>query len=292
MDRFDVHQVADTKDIVGESPIWSAQEHALYWIDMMKPGIHRFEPASGDLRSWTPSHRPGSIVLRESGGALLALRGQLAEFDTRDGAIVLRSVVAPKTAGDFLTDGRCDALGRFWVGSASRDLQFASAKLYRVSPSYDVTTMAQGIRISNSIAWSPDNRTMYFADSFEKTIYAYDFDVASGQISDRRIFARTDSRTGAPDGSAVDCEGYLWNAEIDSGLIVRYAPDGSVDRLVELPVGHPTSCTFGGTNFDQLFVTTSSFRMSPEELVRQPWAGSLLRIDVGVKGTPTGKFAG
>ena len=147
-----------------------------------------------------------------------------------------------------------------------------------------------GICIPNSLAWSPDGRTMYFADSLLYTIFAYDFDCASGRMGDRKVFATT-TPPGFPDGSTVDCEGFLWNAEFNGARVVRYASDGRIDRVVELPVQRPTCCAFGGPNLDTLYITTASQNMTREELGAEPLAGALLTLDVGVRGLPEPRVA-
>ena len=146
-----------------------------------------------------------------------------------------------------------------------------------------------GICIPNSLAWSPDGRTMYFADSLRYTIFAYDYDPASGEMSGERVFA-TSSKPAFADGSTVDAEGYLWNAEFNGWRVVRYAPDGRVDRVIEVPTHRPTCCTFGGPDLDILYITTASQQMSADELARQPLAGSLLAMKPGVCGLTEARF--
>jgi len=152
--------------------------------------------------------------------------------------------------------------------------------------------MERGITTSNSIAWSPDDRTFYFADTPTRQIVAYDFNPAEGTISNPRVFATLSEGTGRPDGSTVDSEGFLWNAHFDGGRITRYAPDGRVDRVIQLPVEHPTSCAFGGDSLDVLYVTTSSHLLSDADRSRNPLAGGLFAVYVGIRGLPEPRFAG
>ena len=161
--------------------------------------------------------------------------------------------------------------------------------LYRLV-GQDLTGMMSGIRIPNSLAWSPDGRTMYFADSHLYSIFAFDFDTSSGEIGNKRVFATTRA-PGFPDGSAVDAEGFLWNAEFNTGRIVRYAPDGRVDRVVETPVDRPTCCAFGGSELSTLFITTTSQGMTRDELAAQPLAGALFALEAPVRGLPEPRFA-
>jgi sugar lactone lactonase YvrE len=152
--------------------------------------------------------------------------------------------------------------------------------------------MADGIDIPNGLAWSPDDHTMYFADTFDRTIFAYSFDIDSGTIHDRQVFAELPDGGGVPDGSTVDADGFLWNAVYGGGRLNRYAPDGRLDRTVELPMTQPTSCTFGGPRLDTLYVTSASQRLSAAQLAHQPFAGATIAIDVGVKGLPEPYYAG
>jgi sugar lactone lactonase YvrE len=164
--------------------------------------------------------------------------------------------------------------------------------LYRVDADGTVHDFEQGLGIANTFAWSPDERTMYFADTLD-AIYAYDFDAPTGEISNRRTFARVDTgKYGLPDGSTIDSEGFLWNCRWDGGCIIRWAPDGTIDRIVEFPCRRVTSCIFGEADLDTLYVTTVRYGLSESELAEQPLAGSIFALDPGVKGLPDGQFAG
>ena len=282
--------VADTADVIGEAPIWSAREAALYWIDVIKPALHRCEPMTGRVTSWTPPVKPGSFALRAGGGLVLASRAGLGFFDLDTGRFELIHNPEADRPNNWLNDGRCDRRGRFWVGSMDKLLEQPSARLYRFDPDRSCHVMADGICLTNTVAFSPDDRVMYVGDSHVRTIFRYDFDLAAGTIANRRPFATTDR--GVPDGSCVDAEGCLWNAGFDAGQIVRYAPDGRIDRTIALPVSRPTSCTFGGADLATLFITTARFRLSETERAAQPFAGGLLAIEVGAKGLPEPRFAG
>jgi sugar lactone lactonase YvrE len=168
----------------------------------------------------------------------------------------------------------------------------AEGSLYRIDAQHQVVKMAEGICIPNSLAWSPDDRTMYFADTFKRAIYAYSFDIDTGSISNQRVFARFAEGSGAPDGSTVDAEGFLWNAVYGGGRLHCYAPNGRLHRSVELPMSQPTSCAFGGTDLNTLYVTSASQRLRAEQLAREPFAGAIIAIDVGVKGLPEPQYVG
>jgi sugar lactone lactonase YvrE len=283
--------VAHTMDVLGEVPRWHPIERALYWIDAFKPALHRLDPVSGKLESWTPPEKLGSFALRAGGGLLIAGRGGLAHYDPASGT--LDRIVDPENGGavNILNDGRCDRHGRFWVGSMSKTMEHASGRLYRLERG-QLDAVDDGIWVANGVCWSPDDKRMYFADSHVKTIFVYDFDLAAGKIGPRRIFATMNDRPGVPDGSSVDAEGFVWNAVFDGGGVVRYAPDGRLDRTVQLSVSRPTACAFGGADLATLYVTTARFRLAPNKLAAETHAGGLLALDVGVKGLPEPLYRG
>jgi len=283
--------VAHTQDVLGEVPRWHPLERALYWIDAFKPAVHRLDPASGKLESFTPPEKLGSFAPRAGGGLLIAGRGGLAHYDPASGT--LDRIVDPEGGGavNILNDGRCDRRGRFWVGSMSKTMERASGSLYRLERGH-LAAVDDGIWVANGVCWSPDERRMYLADSHVKTIFVYEFDLAAGTIGPRRVFATMGDRPGVPDGSSVDAEGFIWNAVFDGSCLLRYAPDGRVNRIVQLPVSRPTACAFGGADLATLYLTTARFRLAPERLAAEPLAGGLLALDVGVKGLPEPLYAG
>ncbi len=283
--------VAHTQDVLGEVPRWHVIERALYWIDAFKPAIHRLDPASGGLESWTPPEKLGSFAPRVGGGLLIAGRGGLAHYDPPSGR--LDRIVDPEAGGavNILNDGRCDRRGRFWVGSMSKTMERASGRLYRFERGH-LDAVDDAIWVANGVSFSPDDTRMYLADSHVRTIFVYDFDLAAGMIGPRRVFATTGGGPGVPDGSSVDAEGFVWNAVFDGGCVVRYAPDGRIDRTVQLPVSRPTACTFGAADLATLYVTTARFRLAPSKLAAEAHAGGLLALDVGVKGLPEPLYSG
>lgn len=283
---------ARTEDVLGEVPLWHPAERALYWIDLFKPAIHRLDPASGAVGSWTPPMKLGSLAFCRDGRLLLAGRDGLAKFDTATGGMELLGHPDADRPENILNDGRADAVGRFWVGSMNKMLSGPTGRLFRVLPDRTWTVAAEDIWVPNSIAWSPDGRRMFFADSHRKLIWAWDFDMGSGTLGERRLFADTSDMPGVPDGSAVDVEGFLWNARFDGGCVVRYDPDGRVERTIDLPVSRPSACAFGGADLKTLYVTTARFRLPPDRLAAEPLAGGLLAIEAGVAGLPEPCFGG
>jgi L-arabinonolactonase len=269
-------------DILGECPTWHAEQQALYWIDIRAPAIRCLTYASGAIRSWTMPELVGSIALTRDGKILIALRTTIRLFDPATGHL---SVVASLPAGENFrfNDGKCDRQGRFWVGSMDDVGRGPVGSLYRLDLS-GCTAMLGEVAVPNSLCWSPDSGVMYFADGREPVIWSFAFDPERGEIADRREFVRLEDGTGIPDGATVDAEGCIWSAQYGGGVVTRYRPDGTVDRVIEVPVSQPTSCGFGGPELDILFITTASQRLSPEQRDAQPLAGALLALRPGVKG--------
>ncbi|MFA6153748.1 SMP-30/gluconolactonase/LRE family protein [Mesorhizobium sp.] len=288
----EVFCVVDCANKLGEVPVWDVGEQALYWVDIEGCLLQRFHPGSGETRTWRLPERVASLALRVAGGIVLALASGFAFFDPKTGAIErLAAPEADKPSNRF-NDGKCDRRGRFWAGTMDDSLKNRTGGLYRLDPDLSCTTMEEGIGISNSLAWSPDDRTFYFADTLIRTIFAYDFDLEHGAIANRRVFTDCTGQPGNPDGSTIDAQGFLWNAQWDGWRLVRYAPDGRVDRIVPLPVQKPTSCMFGGPDLSTLYVTSAIWDLSTEALKQQPHAGGILALDVGVRGLPEPRFAG
>lgn len=286
-----IQRSGDTVDILGEGPVWDVQEQALYWVNIRGCAVRRFDWGTRRVDTWTLPEVVGSLAVRHGGGLLLALKSSLSYFDPVTGA--LQRVSAPEADWPEMrfNDGKCDRQGRFWAGTMNDVTREPEGTLYRLDPARGCAAMQTGIRIPNSLCWSPDGRVMYFADSPMRTIFAYPFDAATGELGDRREFATVEAPA-IPDGATVDAEGFVWCAHYDGWRIVRFAPDGRIDRLVELPVQRPTSVQFGGPGLDVLFVTTATQKLSQEDLAKQPLAGALLALEPGVKGLPEARYAG
>ncbi len=288
----EIRLVVDARNKLGEGPVWDAAGQALYWVDIEGRKLFRLDHAGGTVRDWNFPERIASFALRRAGGLVCAFASGLAFFDPDSGAIEWIARPEAMIARNRFNDGKCDRAGRFWAGGMDDRMKEHTASLYRLDPDGRVHRMDGAIGISNSLAWSPDDRVFYFADSLDGAIYAYDFDAATGALAGKRIFAAAGGQPGVPDGSTIDAEGFLWNARWDGWRLARYAPDGRIDRVVELPVQKPTSCMFGGPDLATLYVTSAIWDLSGEALARQPWAGGLLAVDVGVRGLPEPRFAG
>lgn len=279
--------------LLGEGPCWSGAERALYFVDALRPAIHRWCPADGALDSWPMPQIVGSFAIRRQGGLIAALQGGFAAVDLPSGRVTPLIDPEPERPDNILNDGKCDRKGRFWCGSRDGALTHPVGALHRLDPDLSVHRMDAGFIVSNGLAWSPDNRVLYFADSRAETVFAYDFDLESGAISNRRVFFSTREIAGRCDGATVDAEGFYWCALVHGGRIARVDPKGRFDRVIDLPVRHPTMCSFGGDNLDILYVTSAASMVPPEEAAANPQAGAVFAIHgLGVRGLPEPVFEG
>lgn len=280
-------------NLIGESPVWSVREHALYWVDVEGRCVQRFIPRTREHERWTMPEPTGSIGLRCAGGLIAATRTGFVLLDTVSG--VVTPVLDPEAdlPGNRFNDGKVDRAGRFWAGTKNiANKQDPTGSLYRLGPDYRVERMFGGISCTNGIAWSPDDRVLYVCDTWVRRIYRCAYDPVSGKVDDRELFAELSPDSGFPDGLTVDAEGFVWSAHYDGWRITRYAPDGHVDRVLTMPVRHVTSLTFGGPELRTLYVTSASLRLSDEERQAQPLAGHVFAFEPGVAGLPEPCFAG
>lgn len=280
--------------IVGESPVWCPRERGLYWVDITGRKIHRFWPETRQSDSFELPHPVTALAVRRQGGLVLSLRKKFAFFDLATQQLTyLDDPEADKPENRF-NDAKCDRQGRFWAGTMG-DVHWDApcGALYRLDPDGTITCHQTDVICANGMGWSPDNRTMYFTESFRYAIFAYDFDAAGGTLSNRRVFASLDAKgPGFPDGLTVDAEGHVWSVHNAVGRVVRYTPAGEIERVVELPVPRPCGCAFGGEKLDTFYITTARETLTPAQIAQYPLSGSLFAADVGVCGLPEAEFAG
>ena len=288
----EVRCIHEAHALLGEAPFWDSGEQALYWVDIYGRRIHRLHPDTGATGSWLMPDRVAAAVPRAQGGLLVALSRTLALFDPAQGGLRTVFTLDPADTGTRFNDSRTDSRGRLWIGTMNETDDAPSGTLFRFDAQHRCTPMESGIRISNGINFSPDDSLFYLADTPERIIRAYAFDVAAGSISGRRDLLTVEHATAMPDGSAVDVEGCIWNAQWEGGRLVRYGPDGSVRRIVALPVSRPTSCVFGGADLATLYVTSSCMELSAVQLRGEPLAGSVFALDVDAPGRACTRFAG
>jgi len=285
--------------------VWDVETGCLYWLDgtgrrVGNPSIWWMDPRTGQTRNWSLTHDVGAMALRRGGGAVLANDDGFYFFDFDSGRLDLITHVDADQPRTRLNDGKCDRRGRFFAGGMDDKEELTICGLYRLDPDLCVTKVDEGIICTNGPCWSPDDRTFYLADTFQGEYWAYDYDAHTGSLANKRVFASFKDDAGVADGSTIDAEGCLWNAQLISGELVRYAPDGSVDRRIGMPVRNITSCMFGGENLDELYVTSMARVKHPavhdrfaKEVKPQHLAGSLFRVTgLGVRGLPEPRFAG
>jgi L-arabinonolactonase len=289
----EVKCVVECQNTTGECPAWSIEEQRLYWLDIEKSELWRYDPETGETKVWKTPERAASFAFREKGGLLVAFESCLAFWDPETGKMAKIKDFEPDLATTRTNDGRCDRQGRFIVGGIDESGKFEKiSNVYRVGKDSSVHKIISGVACANSICFSPDGRVMYFADSPNREIWAYDYDPHTGDLSNQRIFTEFSDQPGMPDGSIVDSEGYLWNAQWSGHRVVRYRPDGTVERVISVPAKNVTCLAFGGKNLDVLYVTTARFLMTPEQIKSEPLSGGLFAVNVNVKGLIEPKFRG
>lgn len=287
-----VELVLDAQADLGEGPVWDERRQVLLWVDIHAGLVHTFDPAGGAGEAVDTGQPVGAVALREAGGLVLAVRDGFALLDP--GAAAPRLVAAleldePRTR---MNDGKCDAAGRFWAGTMDEEEQAPLGSLYRLDPDGTVTPMLADLYLSNGLGWSPDRRTMYHVDTPTRRVDAFDFDLGAGAIGNRRTAVDLEPGAGLPDGMAIDAEGFLWVALWGGSAVRRYSPAGRLDAVVEIPASQVTSCTFGGPDLDELFVTTARRGLGPGQVASEPAAGGIFRVRPGVAGEPATRFAG
>jgi sugar lactone lactonase YvrE len=279
-------RVLDVHLTLGESPFWSTRERALWLVDLRAPAVLRFGADTRALSRFSMDALCGAVLPSVHGGLLVALATGIVRFDPLGGT--LAPLFAPETsdAGNRLNETKADRRGRLWT-STMRDFGAAvTGALYRATSPTTVTRMLGGICVPNGLAWSPDDRTMYFADTRDRCIRAYAFDAEHGELGPMRVLVDADALPGGPDGAAVDADGCLWSARFGGGCVARITPAGRVDFVVRVPVSNVTSCAFGDADLRTLYITTARQRMTPEQLQREPDAGALFAVRVAVPGLP------
>jgi len=284
--------VLPAQDVLGETPLWCTSTQTLLWLDIDSGRLQRFHPASGRHDAFTFDGRyVGSLALmRAPGRVLLGIDAGLFEFDVASGESRLVRQVEPADCDNRLNDGRCDARGRFWVGTMDNQLHRPNGALYRIDPDGSAHHMFGDVIVTNTIALSPSQDTLYFSDTRRFITWQFALDQAAGTLSDRRVFVDHSASRSRPDGACVDAEGFIWNAIFGGARVVRYSPAGEVDRVIELPVTNPTCVCLGGPGLKTLYITTARKFLNRAQLRNEPLAGSLLAIDVDVPGLPEHRF--
>lgn len=286
---IEVEVVARLTSDVGEGPSWDDTSQSLLFVDVTPGRIYRLDPANGALQSAVFGQEVGAAIPDSTGGLVVAARDGIYRTDHDVELVELLADIEADNPGNRMNDAKCDPAGRLWAGTMAFDFRQGAASLYRLDHT-TVTTMLTDLTISNGTGWSPDSSLMYFIDSATSRIDVFDFEVLTGDVSNRRPFVTAEVGEGMPDGMTVDSEGGVWVAYFGAGQVRRFDPLGNLDAVVDLPVRQVTSCCFGGTDLRDLYITTAAYQLSTLDLRDQPLSGSTFRCTPGVVGLPTTRF--
>jgi len=287
MERWQAELVLDARAGLGEGPLWDSRTGELLWVDIMAGLVHRFDPTSSTDSAFDVGQPVGAVVPRASGGYAFALRDGFAVGDA--GAVTLVAPIEPDRSDIRMNDGACDSRGRFWAGTMQLKHERGAGALYRLDGTAGAETMVAGVTISNGIAWSPEDTTMYYIDTTTRGVDAFDYDAESGAVSRRRRLVTIEDGAGLPDGLIVDAEGCIWVALWEGWGVRRYAADGTHLGTVDVPAARVTKPAFGGAGLRDLYVTTAA---ADEPDTAQPHAGGIFRTRPGAHGLPARHYAG
>lgn len=289
---YNVEHILPCRNKLGEGALWSIDEQKLYWVDIRNNSFSRFDPASDKQEVFQVGLAIGVLAQRASGGLVMATKNGFALWDEQHKELKFIAQPYGDDPGMRFNDGAVDARGRFWAGSMRNDEPSESGTLYRLDPDGSLHEMITKVGVPNGIGWSPDNTIMYFTDSHpsQRTIFAYDYDIETGAIANRRVFSAHALEKGTPDGLTVDSQGFIWSAFWDGAKIVRFDPAGQIERMIDMPVLRPTSCVFGGSGLTELYITSAG--VDEPDRAQYPLSGDLFRVKTDIKGQPKYKFGG
>jgi len=289
---YEVECVQQANALLGEGPTWDCAEGVLYWVDIKRPALFRWSPMGGQTGLWPMPLPVGFASPAQSGGMVFGDMNGFGFLDLTTGEITRIGDPESDLPQNRFNDGKVDRSGRVWAGTMNDQGPEPTGSLYRLDLDGSINQMATGFVCSNGLGWSPDDRTMYFTDSMVRAIWSYDFDPATGALGERRVFATLAENDGVPDGLTVDSEGFIWSAVWDGWRVIRYAPDGSIDCTVRMPVQRPSSCMFGGPDLTTLYITSACGELGWDALRNGPLAGSLFAVSTNVAGLPEVPFRG
>lgn len=285
----DLKCVVESADLLGAGPCWAAAEDRLYWFDVNGRRLSWYSPATGEGGGWSLALRASAAAPRD-GGLLVATEAGLAHFDLQAGE--LRLIEPVRTAPGFRSNGgRIDVGGRFWWSVVDDEHGLRPGGVYRTDAQGTVRVLG-GLRSPDGLACSPDGLTLYLSDIVRRSIFRHRVDPLSGDLASGELFADLHGEPGGPAGAAVDAAGYLWSVQQGGWRLIRFTPDGRIDRVVDLPVANPTSCAFGGPELATLYIATAREGFGPAQLAEQPLAGGLFAYDPGVRGLELPTFKG
>jgi len=279
---------------LGEGPAWDDLRNLIYWVDILRGEINCYSPQTGKMDTCKINQPVGAIALTLTGNLIGAVKSGFAHIDFAGGQVDIIDQPEADLPKNRFNDGKCDPAGRFWAGSMNLDEKSPTGNLYTLGKDLNVSLKIPHVTISNGMAWNSRHDTFYYIDSPKLTVQAYDYDIHSGTLANPRPAIKFDKYQGYPDGMTIDSEDMLWIAFFDGWQVSRWDPHiGKCLRQIRMPVSRPTSCTFGGADFGDLYITTASIGLQPDELSEQPLAGQLLVIkNLGYCGIPGDRFFG
>ncbi len=284
--------VVDCKNHHGEGVFWNAADGCVWWTDIEGKRIWSFDPESGQSSHYPTPDRVCCFAPRRGGALIVAFADRISLFDLSDGQEEKIADFEADNPDTRTNDGRTDRQGRFVVGGMNEGTGKADSTVIRIDKDLSVNKIISGVSCANSTCFSPDGKTLFFADTPDQEILAYDYDVDTGSVSNKRVHCSFVDEPGIPDGSCVDASGGVWNAEWEGRRVVRVNPDGEIDHVIHVPVWKPTCCAFGGPDLDTLFITTSRLLSDEQVLADEPDSGGLFAVKPGVRGVLDTPFYG
>lgn len=294
--------ILNIHSVLGEGPWWDADAGVLYWIDGLTEfgkgdHLHRYDPSTGQDRSYPIGKHIGCAIPTRDGRVLMTLQDGIYLYNLESQMLEEISDLEREIPNNRLNDGKVDSHGRLWFGSMSMtanqpDREFeVTGSFYRMNHDGSIEKQFGGVGISNGVVWNRDETRMYYVDSTSQCVFSFDFDADHGVLSNRKVAVRIDPSEGVPDGMSIDEEGMIWVAQFGGWKVSRFNPETG-ERLTEvrLPCEQVSCCCFGGKNLDELYITTTSIGLTPEQRKEQPLAGCLFRVQQGVRGTRLYKF--
>lgn len=289
---MEVQLVVDAKATLGEGPTWDHRTQQLYWVDIVEKKIHIYDPKKNETSQIPVDHQIGAVVVRESGGFIAATENGFYAINEQGEQTLIVDPEKDLPHNRF-NDGKCDPVGRFWAGTMHFDEDKPTGSLYVLDRDLTVRKMLTGITISNGLAWTSDQKTMYYIDSPTKQVAAFDFDLETGELTNKRIVVTIPDGEGIPDGMTIDADGNLWVAQWGGYKVSKWNPHtGEKLGEIKVPAKQVTSCVFGGENLDELYITSARRGLDEKELEAYPHSGGLFRVKTDVKGTESVFFKG
>lgn len=288
-----IQLVLDAKAELGEGPSWDSQRKVLYWVDITRQKLHVYNPTKKTHTTFDTGQYIGSVVPRKSGGIVMTLKHGFYAYEFETGNMTFIGAVELDKPNNRFNDGKCDAAGRFWAGTMSHDSTPNVGALYCLDTDWSIKKVLENVSISNGIAWSPDNSTMYYIDSLTNKVIAYDYDLATATISNPWVAVSIPNNFVFPDGMTSDEEGMIWVAVWNGSAVTRWNPKtGKLLEIVNVPATRTTSCVFGGDDLNELYITSARIGLEEKILAKEPYAGGLFVVNTKVRGLPTYAFGG